>query len=132
MNKIGAPPSLRAAEESLRKYRAYAASIKAFPTLLTADRNGTNCNPGEAVFLLYLLLWSDGRPSEQDLYSAQVLTQPSPTQPGGQRDRKGAGYAVGRVGTAPAAQWLIYKYSLRHNPGATVALFNQVAGNFGI
>jgi len=67
MQEVGAPPTLRADEASLRRFREHAVSIKAFPALFTAGRNGTNCNPGEAFFLLYLLISNDGALYEKNL-----------------------------------------------------------------
>jgi len=83
MAKIGAPSSLRADEASMRRFREHAVSIKAFPALLSAVRNGTNCNPGEAVFLLYLLISDDGVLYERNLDSAKELMQPYGQQSGG-------------------------------------------------
>lgn len=130
MGGIGAPASFRTTEEPVRQFREYAVSFKAFPALFSADRNGTNCNPGEAVYLLYLLLWDNGKPSEEDLYSAWVKQQPSdqrqvPPRPNDQGSRGEEGYAVGR------AQWLIYRYSLGHKPDATIALFKNAADTLG-
>ncbi len=59
MRAVGAPPTLKTDEVAIRKFRKHAAAIKAFPALFSADRNGTNCNPGEAVFLISLLISGD-------------------------------------------------------------------------
>jgi hypothetical protein len=56
MSGIGAPLTWHADEAAIRKFRARAAALHAVPVLLTADRNGTNCSPGEAIFLLQLLI----------------------------------------------------------------------------
>ena len=125
----GAPSSFRATEEILHQFREYAASLHAFPALFTANRNGTSCNPGEAVYLLYLLLSDDGKPFEKDVYSAWVK-QPgvqldAAPQPKDQGNRGQFGYALGR------AQGLIYLYSQEQKPAATVALFKNAADTLG-
>lgn len=126
---LALPPPLRATEETLHQFREYAASLHAFPALFTANRNGTSCNPGEAVYLLYLLLSDDGKPFEENVYSAWVKqpgVQPDAApQPKDQGDRGQFGYALGRV------QGLIYLCSQEHKPAATVALFNNVADVLG-
>lgn len=44
---------------ALRRFRTDPRLDRQYPALLTADRNGTNCYPGEAVFLLASLLQTD-------------------------------------------------------------------------
>lgn len=128
---VGAPSSLQATGETLRQFREYAASFHAFPALFTANRNGMNCNPGEAVYLLNLMLSNDGKPSEEDLYSSWVKqpgAQPQvPPQPNDQANRG----EEGRTSGFGYAQWLIYRYSLAHKPAATVALFKNAADTLG-
>lgn len=127
MAEVGAPPSLRADEASMRRFREYAVSIKAFPALFTADRNGTNCNPGEAVFLLYLLITNDGTLPKQYLYSAQILTQLDD-----QRNEGGRSFGVARVEIlGSSASRLLSSYSSHHNRNATIGLFNNLAGILG-
>jgi hypothetical protein len=65
MRKIGAPSAFKADEAGLREFRARSIAVHTFPALLSANRNGTNCNPAEAVYLLHLLLWNDGILSER-------------------------------------------------------------------
>ncbi len=125
MAMIGAPSSLRADETSMRKFREHAVSIKAFPALLSAYRNGTNCNPGEAVFLFYLLMSEDGVLHEGNLDSAQTLTQMDSRRNGAE------GGAVAHIAKGPDAQWLLFLYSRNHNRKATVTLFNNLAGVLG-
>ena len=123
MVKIGAPSSLRADEASMRRFREHAVSIKAFPALLSADRNGTNCNPGEAVFLLYLLISDDGVLYERNLDSAQALTQMDFQRNGGERS-----FGVAHMISDLSANEFLSSYSSRHNRKATIALFNNLAG----
>lgn len=132
MQEIGAPPSVRASEASVREFRQHAASIKAFPALFSADRNGTNCNPGEAVFLLSQLMSNDGVLYEKNLDSEQMLMHTD-----FQRNRGKQGFAeggaVGRVTTmmVPDAQRLLSSYLSDHKRNETIALFNNLAGVLG-
>jgi len=91
MAKIGAPSSLRGDEASIRRFREHAAAIKAFPALFSADRNGMNCSPGEAVFLLYLLISNNGVFYEKNLDVAlmEMSVQPR-AQPYDQQGQGGA------------------------------------------
>jgi len=127
MKEIGAPSSLRTDEASMRRFREHAGSIKAFPALFSADRNGTNCNPGEAVFLLYLLVSNDGKLSKQLLDSAVALTQLDSQRNGGGRS---FGVAHTEVLGSSASE-LLSSYSSHHNPNAAIALFNNLAATLG-
>lgn len=51
-----ANPSSMADLTALRRFRTDPWLARQYPALITADRNGTNCYPGEAVFLLASLL----------------------------------------------------------------------------
>jgi len=127
MAQVGAPSSLRADEASMRSFREHAVSIKAFPALLSANRNGMNCNPGEAVFLLYLLISNNGVLYEKSLDRAQELTQWN-----GQR--QGTGRSFGVVGTTALgsrASGLLSSYTSSHSRNATIQLFNHLAGILG-
>lgn len=133
MAELGAPSSLRADEASMRGFREHAVSIKAFPALLSADRNGTNCNPGEAVFLLHLLMSDDGVLYDRNLDSAQALMQMDPQRNRGDADHgvTGMGHGVARIGKVQTAQWLLSSYSRNHDLSATNALFNNLAEILG-
>jgi len=133
MTKVGAPSSLRTDEAAMHSFREHAASIKAFRALFSADRNGTNCNPGEAVFLLHLLMSDDGVLYERNLDSAQALMRMDSQRNRGEADHgiTGMGHAVGRIGKVQTAQWLLSSYSRSHDPSATNALFNNLAGILG-
>jgi hypothetical protein len=125
MKGVGAPSSIKTDETSLRRFREHAAAIKAFPALFSADRNGTNCNPGEAVFLLGLLISDDGVLHEGNLDSDPELMQP--------RERRNEGrmsFAVGSIISAPDSQRLLSSYPADHNRRAAIALFNHVADIF--
>lgn len=125
MAQIGAPSSMRTDEASMRSFREHAVSIKAFPALLSANRNGTSCNPGEAVFLLYLLLSDSGVLYEKNLDSAQALTHWN-----GQR--AGRSFGVAGMETLDSnARGLLSSYASSHRRNATIALFNSIAQTFG-
>jgi hypothetical protein len=125
MAKVGAPSALRTDVASMRKFREHAVSIKAFPALFSAGRNGTSCNPGEAVFLLYLLMSDDGVLYERNLDTAQELMQPYNPQ------ISGRSFGVFRVARTPQAKRLVSSYISNHNRLATVDLFNNLAATLG-
>lgn len=125
MAKIGAPQSVRTDDASMRRFREHTVSIKAFPELLSADRNGSNCNPGEAVFLFFLLMSDNGVLYEKNLDTAQELLQPYDQQ------SWGAGGGVGRIAGGPEAQKLLSSYVSHHNRKETAKLFNDLAGILG-
>ncbi len=60
MQGIGAPPAWKADLTQIREFRAHSATAPGLSALFSAGRNGTNCNPGEAVLLLYMLLINNG------------------------------------------------------------------------
>ncbi len=124
MQEIGAPPSVRARLAAVHSFRQHAASIKAFPALLSADRNGTNCNPAEAVFVLSRLISDNGVLYDKNLDTALELMQPRPP---GQR----GGYGVFRIEGGPDSWRLLSLYPSHHNRSATIALFNRVADTLG-
>jgi hypothetical protein len=121
MTRIGAPASLKTDVASIHRFREHAATIKAFPALFSADRNGTNCNPGEAVFLLSLLISEDGVLHEKNLDTSQALSQPYNKQSRG-------GFGVFGIEIAPDSQRLLSSYISGHKRNETIALFNNLAG----
>jgi hypothetical protein len=130
MKAVGAPPSMKTDEASIRIFRQHAATIKGFPALFSADRNGTNCNPGEAVFLLSLLISGNGTLSEGNLDSDQALMQMSE-----QHNQAGTsvGFAVGRIESMNGtARGLILSYTSHHFRFMTKWIFNRLAGTLGI
>ncbi len=125
MQEIGAPSSMRTSEAPVHGFREHAASIKAFPALLSADRNGASCNPGEAVFLLFLLLSDNGVLYEGNLDGAVAMMRPDSRQ-------GGPGFSVTRLESmSSSAGGRLFWYSLHHNFNATIALFNHMAGILG-
>ena len=129
MQEIGAPPSMRASAETVSGFREHAASIEAFPSLFSADRNGTNCNPGEAVFLLFLLLSDNGVLHERNLDDSLILLGMKP-QPGPPAIKESGGLSGGPepMGASGLLAW----YSLHHNLKADMVLFDHVADTLGL
>jgi hypothetical protein len=128
MQEIGAPPSVRADEASVHRFRQHAASIQAFPALFSADRNGANCNPGEAVFLVSLLISDNGALLDGNLDGAAALMQR-----GDQRNGGGVSFGVAHVGGPESgASGLLSSYSLRHNFDANMVLFDHLAVTLGL
>jgi len=125
MQEVGAPLSMRASEASVHGFREHAASIKAFPALFSAGRNGAKCNPGEAVFLLSLLLSDNGALYEGNLDSAVALMQWD-----GRNTRDGAQSQRRRRIRFECGNLLSW-YSLHHNRKAAIALFDQMTTILG-
>jgi hypothetical protein len=61
VRETGAPDLLRADIETVHKNRAGFAN--ALPAMISLKSNGSYCNPGEAVYLLELLIANIGRPT---------------------------------------------------------------------
>lgn len=127
MQEIGAPSSMRTSEASVHGFREHAASIKAFPALFSVDRNGSNCDSGEAVFLLSLLISDNGMLYKGNLDSAVALMQWN-----GHRNGGGASFGVATSENLGAsAVGLLSSYSSHHKRNSTVALFNNIADSLG-
>lgn len=125
MNGVGAPPSVRTDEVSVQKFREHAAAIKAFPALFSADRNRTNCNPGEAVFILGLLIMYNGVLREQNLDMDLAMMHP-------ERQREYGSWMSFGVVRGPESQRLVSSYTAAHSRRAGIALFNHVVDTLGI
>jgi hypothetical protein len=126
MKEVGAPTSVWTSESALQKFREHAAAIKAFPALFSADRNGTNCNPGEAVFLIGLLIMDNGV-----LYEGNLDTELEMMQPRDPRNEGRTSFAVATMMRAPDSQRLVSSYPKDHSRHAGIKLFNHVAGTLG-
>jgi hypothetical protein len=130
MKKIGAPPSFQADKENLRKFRATSITVPHYSALISANRNGTNCNPGEAVFLLYLLISNNGKIPEHLLNELEIS----------KRSKQSSGNFSTLVTMVPAgansqvydnlknadAHLLLLSYASRHHRHATIKLFNSL------
>jgi hypothetical protein len=146
MRKIGAPLSYLASEESLHKFRAHASALPLFPALFTANNNGTNCYPGEAVFLLYLLISNNGQLSENlvDNFAQLQRSDGMASEPGGISRVMASNYTE-LVPMAPTgansrifsqlknadANWLLLSYASQHHRHATIKVFNDVTKTLG-
>lgn len=126
MKEVGAPSSERTDEKSLQSFREHAASIKAFPALFSADRNGSKCNPGEAVFLLGLLVSQEGVLHEGNLDMDLELMQPRHQRNDG---RMSFGASTSEIVQDP--KWLVSTYPRNHGRRAGIKLFNLMADTLG-
>jgi hypothetical protein len=127
MKEVGAPRSVRTDEMSVQKFREHAATIRGFPALFSADRNGTNCHPGEAVFLLGLLIRGNGLLDEGNLDMDLAMMHPEKQH----NDEGWMTFGVIRTVHPPNSQQLISSYSASHGRHAGIALFNHVADTLG-
>jgi len=128
MQEIGAPPSMRASEATVHSFRKHAAAIKAFPALFSANRNGTNCDPGEAVFLIFYMAQYNGQLPKGNLDSALIEQGQQRTQNGGV-----TGASSGSIEPLNLnGSGLLFWYSTHHDPDATKTLVNHMAGTLGI
>lgn len=121
MRQIGAPASLRTDEAMVRRFRLGHMSFSPITTLISADRNGNYCNPGEAVFLLETMLTNNG-----------VLDNPSSPNELSETPREDMPRALNSSSITPLAtnaRWLLSSYASRHRH-ATIKLFNNTAKTF--
>jgi len=124
LKKIGAPPSIKTDADAIHQFRSHAASIKALPALLTADRNGPNCFPGEAVYLLSLLLSNNGKLLESYLDQVQALDR------SGSSPQNAANFSH-LVQIQQTAEMFLSQYSSRHHQNATAKLFDGAVRPLG-
>lgn len=125
MQKIEAPPTFKADEAGIRQFRARSAAVQAFPALISANRNGTNCNPAEAVYLLHLLLWNDG------ILSEHLMDDLAAFKRGTEQKNGFSVISAGPVPLQQSAGVLLSDYSLHHHRSATIKLSNDMARTFG-
>lgn len=145
MHRIRAPRDIRADENAMRAFRQQSINVPSLPALFSASRNGTDCNPGEAVFLLYTLIVYNGVPPKdlfiqvkrlRDLYAGTphpVLRLLPPVE--GHLGDGGFGATlvetVGPPSPVEDAAGLLSSYAYKHNHQATSKLFDRVAQAFG-
>ncbi|MFZ1085233.1 MAG: hypothetical protein WAN35_09735 [Terracidiphilus sp.] len=129
---IGAPQSYQANEEDLQRFRARTISLHVFPALFTANRNGTNCYPGEAVFLFHLLISNNGQLSENLVDSMAGLQRLADmaAEPGASSRIDARNVAV-LVQLRQGAEGSLFSYCSQCPHHAT-ALFNGMAKTFNI
>jgi hypothetical protein len=123
MRTIGAPPTFAADVASMRRFRVRSATVPFFSALFTTNRNGIDCNPGEAVLLLFLLIENDGGISEH------MFDEYAPPQAGGREKRFSV--LTGGMQSLPRAKGMLSDYSSKHGRRATAKLFNRAAQTLG-
>lgn len=122
MRRIGAPASLYSDEKVVHRIRHFGLVTDPSPALFSAHQNGTNCNPGEAVFLLLSLFWNNGGPREDP--------PPGPAPQAGKKPPS-VRWITGQVMTGPEAGILLSSYSAAHSRHVADAMFNGVARTLG-
>jgi hypothetical protein len=125
MRTIGAPPTFTADAASLRGFRARSATVLSLSALFTANRNGTNCDPGEAVLLLFLLIENDGGLSEH------LFDEYEPPQAGGREKRSSVLVFGGGESLNMHAKGMLSEYSSKHRRHTTIKLLNRAAQTLG-
>jgi len=129
MKRIEAPTSFKTDESTIRKFRAYSIAVPSLPALLSADRNGTNCNPGEAVYLLHLLILSNGELPNSYLDREATLKREEARRANGGAAPMGAS-TLSVVQIPQDASWFLSSYSSHHHRNATIKLFNDATQTF--
>jgi hypothetical protein len=125
MKEINAPLSMRADVKSVHAFRQHALAVPALPALISTSRNGENCLPGEAIYLLRLLLLNDGRIPGGFLEGmATYLRAPE----------QGRSYALpaSRSELSGVPDFLLWQYSSAHSDRQTAKLFNHLAKDLGL
>lgn len=130
MRQVGAPPSFKADEVTIRRFRTHSIAVPSLPALLSANRNGGYCNPGEAVYLLYLLLSNNGDLPDHVLDDEAALKHAEALSPRAEGTVPKRTF-VGSVGQLDRnGSWFVSDYSMHHRR-ATIKLFNGIAQAFG-
>jgi len=124
MRTIGAPPAITADADSLRRFRARSTTVPTLSALFTAGRNGTNCDPGEAVLLSFLLIENDGKLSEH------MFDSYAPPQASGAGERFSV--LVAGMKSSQNAKNVLSNYPSKHRREATIKLFNRAAQTLGL
>jgi hypothetical protein len=121
MKQIGAPSSLLSDESAVHRLRSLSAIARPSPTLYSAGRNGSNCYPAEAVFLLNQLIVNNGGPRRD----------PAPAPTGSSRPGV-SDYTSLQQSRGPQAWQLIASYSAAHPKNATNSLYDSAAKALGL
>lgn len=122
MKDIGAPATLKANEMSIRRVREASVSVPSSAPLFSAAKNGTNCYPGESVFLLWILIFNDGQ------ISTSLLKEFEPYAQNGKSFSVFSGHTVN---LSQSANMLLSEYASKHGRHATMKLFNSAAQTLG-
>jgi YD repeat-containing protein len=117
MSQIGAPEELRTDASMVHRFRVGPLSRSDISYLITLDRNGANCNPGEGVFLLYLLIQNNGTVEDHLPLGMTSVTVPSLM-------------VTEQDPSVPDARRSIYGYAKHHRRSNLVEVFNHVAQTF--
>jgi len=118
---IGAPSSFYADEEEMRAFRAQSIKDPILPALLTGNRNGTSCNPGEAIYLFHLLLNGSGKLAPNYLDA-----------PRSEGDERGVSISASVGSMRDGSSGRLTIYSLQHHQADTIKLFNRVIRILGL
>lgn len=115
MEQIGAPDSMRVDGAAVHQFRLGPLATSPLPHLISLDRNGKYCYPGEAVFLLVLL-----------------ITNTPPTDDGLPVGAKPEARMVGTMrASGENARSLLFAYVSKHSRKDTNTLFNNMAQVLG-
>jgi hypothetical protein len=117
MSQVRAPDELRTDAAMVHTFRVGPLSRSEVPYLITMNRNGANCNPGEAVFLLYLLIANNGTIEGQ-------------LPPGTTSVRVPSLIITSQDASAPNARRSISDYAKHHHRSSLIEAFNPVAQTF--
>ncbi len=131
MRRIGAPTSFKTDEATVHRFRAHSIAVSSLPALISTERNGTYCNPGESVYLLYLMLSNNGDLPERILDDEVAFKQGNiqDSEGLGTAPRNAFGVSTGHVNEN--ASWVLSTYSSRHRRQATAKLFDDIAHSLG-
>jgi len=117
MSEIGVPEELRTDTPMVHRFRVGPLSRSDVSNLITLNANGPDCNPGEAVFLLYLLIQNNGKIEDHlppgttsVMVPSLMVTEQDPS--------------------APDARRSIYGYTKHHRRSNLADVFNHVAQTF--
>lgn len=122
MKQTGAPASRYSDETIVRRLRHFGWIADPSPALFSAHQNGANCNPGEAVFLLSMLIQNNGGPREDP--------PSSPAPPAGVKPPTTRWFSQ-QITINPQAGAPPPSYFATHSRRDTIARFNAVAKTLG-
>ncbi len=125
MKKVGAPTFIRANRDKLHQFRTHASTVGALPAIITANQNDTECYPGEAVFILWVLVNTDGSAKESYLDALIELSRPA---------ERGAQFATSVEVSEDLMKGLSFlaAYETNHPQNQITRLFNDLAKKLGI
>lgn len=118
MERIGAPSSLRVDVAKVHRFRLGPFAPSPLTSLISIDKNGDNCYPGEAVFLLILLIADN--PSSSGRLHAGVKPEELPRTVGAIVPRSDAG-----------ASTLLSAYFSNHSQKDRIKLFEHMTQVLG-